>query len=196
MRKLISVICLFSLLLIGCSSTKEKEQEKEKAVCDVDCKQSNMDEYEGLKDGNHVFLDTTYEQAIQKLEDDKFSGILYYGYPSCPWCEEAVIIMNDVANDLEQNIYYVNKKSEDSLNHPELEQKTIKILDEAYGLEKDDEEQPRLYVPEVVVIKKGKIIAHHMGTVEGHDAKERKMNDDEKLLLTSIYEKMFNKIKK
>lgn len=194
MHKLLSIICLLSLLLIGCSATQEKEQEK--TVCDVDCKQSNMDEYEGLKDGSHVFLDTTYEQALQKMEDDKFTGILYYGYPACPWCEEAVIIMNDVANELKQNIYYVNKKSEDSLSHPELEQKTIKVLDEAYGLEKDDNQRPRLYVPEVVIIQKGKIINHHMGTVEGHDAKERKMNEDERLLLTSIYEKMFNKTKK
>lgn len=197
MRKFISVLFVFSLLLTGCNS-KEKTKEKDNSqnVCDVDCVKSDMEEYETLQGVDHVFLETTYEQAIQKLEDDTFTGILYFGFPKCPWCEEAVPIMNEIAKEKNLDIYYVNKRSEDSLAHPELETKIIKILDEAYGLDKDKEGNLRLYVPEVVTVRKGKILSHHLGTVDGHDAKERKMSDDEISLLTSIYQKMFDKIKK
>ena len=37
--------------------------------------------------------------------------------------------------------------------------------------------------------------AGHVGTVDGHDAHERKMNEQEKKDLQSIYEDMFQKLK-
>ena len=45
--------------------------------------------------------------------------------------------------------------------------------------------------PFVVVVKKGKAIKANIGTVEGHDAHERKMNEKEKRQLRKIYDAMF-----
>ena len=46
-------------------------------------------------------------------------------------------------------------------------------------------------LPFVVVVKKGKAIKANIGTVEGHDAHERKMNEKEKRQLRKIYDAMF-----
>lgn len=191
MRRLICLLCTL-LVLVGCAS---RPVEPNLNVCGFECENSDMSEYTSLVGVEHIFLDATFEEALQLLESDDFSGILYYGYPSCPWCKEAVVEMNDAAKSLGLEIYYVNKKSDFNLLHPELEEKTELILDKAYGLSVDEEGKPHLYVPEVVVIKKGKVVDHHLGTLEEHNAHERDMNEDEKQKLEDIYVQMFKKVK-
>ena len=85
----------------------------------------------------------------------------------------------------------MNKKSAFNRKHIELEEEIVKILDVAYGLEKNKDGNPHLYVPEVVVIKDGDIINHHLGTLEAHDATKRKMSENERTQLKDFYLKMF-----
>lgn len=54
----------------------------------------------------------------------------------------------------------------------------------------NDEGVLTLYVPLVLVVKDGKVIDGHEGTLESHDATERKMTNDEKEQLTKIYTKL------
>ena len=61
-------------------------------------------------------------------------------------------------------------------------------------LEEDDEGEKRMYVPYVFVIRDGKVISAHEGTVESHDAHERQMTDSEKIELTNTYQDMFAEI--
>lgn len=56
----------------------------------------------------------------------------------------------------------------------------------------NDEGILTLYVPLVLVIKNGKVIDGHEGTLESHDATERKMTNDEKEQLTKIYTKLMS----
>ncbi|MFR9256884.1 MAG: hypothetical protein ACLVJ6_16070 [Merdibacter sp.] len=51
-----------------------------------------------------------------------------------------------------------------------------------------------MYVPYVFVIRDGKVISAHEGTVESHDAHERQMTDSEKIELTNTYQDMFAEI--
>ena len=62
-------------------------------------------------------------------------------------------------------------------------------------MNKDNEGEYQIYVPFVIVIKDGKVVSGHIGTVEGHDAHERKMNDQEKQDLQDIYTEMFEQLK-
>ena len=50
----------------------------------------------------------------------------------------------------------------------------------------NDEGVLTLYVPLVLVVKDGKVIDGHEGTLESHDATERKMTNDEKSTLCCI----------
>lgn len=191
MRKYLLLFLL--VLLCGCSTNNPSSSSSN--VCGFDCEEANMDEYSLLEGNTHVFVEADYEQSLQMLENDSFTGIIYYGYPACPWCDEAIVEMNDAAKSLDLSIYYVNKKSEENLKQVALEEKIEAILDNAYGLMKDEEEKPHLFVPEVVVIKNGKIIDHHLGTFDAHDAHERDLNEEEKQQLENIYKGMFVKIK-
>ena len=40
----------------------------------------------------------------------KESAILYFGYPSCPWCVEALPVMNEVMKADKQHILYIRTK--------------------------------------------------------------------------------------
>lgn len=199
MRRLVMFLLTASLMLTvsSCSNTKKKSDNSEKQnVCDIECDDADMSEYETMQESDHVFKEITFAQSNDLLERDDFTGIIYYGFPSCPWCIEAVPVMNTVAKEYDLSIYYVNKRSQESADHPEEEKKAIEILDAAYGLDKDEEtNEPRLYVPEVIVVKDGEIVGHNMGTVKGHDAHERKMTSDEALILKTIYENLFIQIK-
>lgn len=191
MRKLCSFLCVLSML-VACSA---KPVDINQNVCGFECETSDMSEYTSLAGVDHVFLDVTYEEALQFLKSEEFSGILYYGYPACPWCEEAVVEMNDAAKAMNVDIYYINKKSDFNIAHPELEEATETILNTYFALDLDKEGKPHLYVPEVVVIKKGKVVDHHLGTFEEHDAHERTLNEKEKQTLEAIYVEMFQKMK-
>lgn len=180
---------MVGLLLCGCQ--KEVKQTSNKNVCDLDCEKADMGAYESFKDEDHVFLTTTFKQADTMLNDKNFSGILYFGYATCPWCNEALPIMNEVAKADKLSIYYVDKHSEANEKDKDGVAKITKLLDKAYGLQKDDEGNANIFVPEVVVVKDGKIVSHHMGTLEEHDATQRKMTTEEQGQLKSIYEDMF-----
>lgn len=196
MKKIGLLLLSMSFILFACDSDKEEETGN-KNVCDVDleCDTADMSEYENFNEEDHVFLEINFDEAKKLLETDDFNGIIYFGYPTCPWCIEALPIMNEVAKEKELSIYYVNKKSDINQEHPEWEQATTDILDAAYGLDKDDDGNPRIYVPEVIVVKDGEVVDHHMGTLDEHDATERKMTDDEKEEVKKIYEEMFSKLK-
>lgn len=110
-------------------------------------------EYETVTD-NNVFVYRTDEEIIKILKNG--TGIVYLGFPECPWCREYVKYLNEVAlaNDYEK-IYYKNILDERK-NNTDFYQELIKILDEY--LQYDDEGNKRIYVPAVIAVKKGKIV--------------------------------------
>lgn len=192
MRRIVMLVFMSVIVLTGCTQSISKKQDNHEIyACDLDCDDADMSEYTTLQDKDHVFKEITFAFSDELLQEEKFSGIIYYGYPNCPWCNEAVPLMNEIAKKYDQSIFYVNKKSQDSLDHPEEEEQAVALLSKEITLEKDEEGNPHLYVPEVVVIKNGKITSHHMGTVDGHDAHERVMNEEEINQLRVIYETMF-----
>ncbi|OCN05112.1 hypothetical protein A4S06_01645 [Erysipelotrichaceae bacterium MTC7] len=190
MKKFLCLLCAMCMVgVVACG-----KEEKTPNVCGVDCEKADVSEYEAFKDENHVFLEVNMNEANDFLESKEFTGVIYYGFPTCPWCIEVLPVLNDVAKTYDMNVYYVDRENDENKAHPEWREKATKILDDAFGLEKKDGE-PNLFVPEVVFVKNGKIVGHHMGTNDDHDATERKMNDKEIKDLTSVYESLFEKIK-
>lgn len=188
-KVLVMMCCLF--LVMGCS---EKNEEKKVELCGLGCEKADMSAYGDTLKENHQFLEATYKQTNGFYGNKDFTGVIYYGRSSCAWCIEIAPLLDDVAEKYDLNIYYVDKSSEVNQDKKE-ENKAIQILDEAYGLDKNEEGIPILYVPEVVFVKEGKIVDHHLGTIENHDAHERQMNKDEKRLVTSIYDNLMKELR-
>lgn len=126
----------------------------------------NQDKQNKIKDGekfsteytevekNNVFVYRSIEEIINILE--KGTGVVYLGFPECPWCQAYVKYLNDVSKDLGvEKVYYYNIR-EDRNNNTEEYQKVVSILTEY--LQNDEEGNKRIYVPSVIAVKKGTIV--------------------------------------
>lgn len=104
--------------------------------------------------------------------------------------------MNEVAKADKQHILYIQTRDDKKELLYTQDQKKEMISYTKQFMEKDDEGEYQLYVPFVVVVKDGKAVSGHIGTVDGHDAHERSMTDKEKQELKKLYEDMFSAVSK
>ncbi len=117
------------------------------------------DEYTFV-DENNIFVYTSAEKIIDILQ--KGTGIIYLGFPECPWCQQYVKILNETAmNNGINTIYYYNIL-EDRQKNTKIYQQILSILKDY--LLYDDENNPRIYVPDVTFVKNGVIVAHNNDT--------------------------------
>ena len=142
-KKLLLIIPLvLTFILVGC--TKEGiETDSEKFA----------KEYNTVTDDNY-FVYRNIDEIIKILEHG--TGVVYLGFPECPWCQAYVPMLNEVA-DIEglEKIYYYNIY-EDRKNNTDSYQKIVNIIGDY--LQYDDEGNKRIYVPAIIVVSEGKII--------------------------------------
>ena len=166
-KKILLIIpIIFAILLTGC--TKEEKQTDAKKFAE---------EYTQVTDDNY-FVYRTSEEIIKIL--DNGTGVVYLGFPECPWCQSYVKMLNEVA-DIEglEKIYYLNIL-EDRKNNTEDYQKIVDILKEY--LQYDDEGNKRIYVPAVIVVSKGEIVGFNDETsydTKGLEKPEDYWNEEE-----------------
>ncbi len=120
---------------------------------------------------DNVFVYRNSDEILKIMKNG--TGVVYLGFPECPWCSAYVIYLNEVAkeNHLDK-IYYYNIL-EDRKNNTEFYKEVIKLL--SGNLQYDDEGNERLYVPNVSFHVKGKIIGNDYETSKDtHDLKDPK----------------------
>lgn len=104
---------------------------------------------------DNVFIYKTEEEIINFLETG--TGIVYLGFPECPWCQSYVVYLNEVAKDSGiEKIYYLNVK-DIRTNNTENYQKIVSLLSDI--LPNDENGNKKVYVPQVVFVKKGNVVA-------------------------------------
>lgn len=121
-------------------------------------------EYTSVPEEN-VFVYKDEDFVIDALKNS--SGILYLGFPECPWCQAYVVYLNEVAKENNiSEIYYLNIK-DIRTNNTENYQTLVGLLGEI--LMTDDNGNKRIYVPQVVFFKDGKVIAgdNETSTISG-----------------------------
>lgn len=112
-----------------------------------------MEEYGTVKEDN-VFVYRTPKEIIKILENG--TGIVYLGFPECPWCKSYVTYLNEVAKENKvKKIYYLNIL-EDRKNNTDDYKKIVELLKEE--LQFDEEGNKRVYVPAVIAVKNGEIV--------------------------------------
>lgn len=110
-------------------------------------------EYTSVSKDN-VFVYRSKDEIINILEHG--TGIVYLGFPECPWCMAYVPLLNEIAkNEGIEKIYYYNIR-EDRKNNTKFYQKVVSILNDY--LNYDEEGKKRIFVPNVTFVKEGKII--------------------------------------
>ncbi|MEG0314791.1 MAG: hypothetical protein RR646_05985 [Erysipelotrichaceae bacterium] len=189
MKKITSIILVLCLMFIstGCSN---KETSKELIeLTKLESTKKDMTEYTLLKDTEHIFLETSYEQ-LNTLFANKGTGVVYLGGVGCPWCEECVPVLNAAAKKYKGLTIYspksITKEDDEAVFKKQYEIFNNNVL--------PGEEV--IYIPHVFVIVEGKVVADNLGTVDGHDAHTNKMTEEQITKLDAIYTGMFNKLVK
>jgi len=114
------------------------------------------------------------------------TGVVLFGYSTCQWCRNAIpVLIETVQKSKIETIYYVDVEA--------VNTESIKEILNPY-LREDDEQNKRLYVPDVYFIKDGEILDHHIGTVESYRNAFQKMNEEQKQELQDIYQAGIDKI--
>ncbi len=105
-------------------------------------------------DNDNVFVYRTLEEINKILKNG--TGIVYLGFPECPWCKAYVPYLSEVAKKAKlDKIYYFNILK-DRKNNTDNYKKTVELLKDY--LKYDDEGNKRIYVPAVIAVNKGKIV--------------------------------------
>ena len=132
---------------------KNSDSGKDKDQTEEVVEKKFTDEYPEVGEDN-VFSIKTIDEIIKVLEHG--TGLVYLGFPECPWCKEYVIHLNDVAK--EENvgsIYYCNILNDRKNNSSEY-QKIVSLIGEY--LQYDEEGNKKIYVPAVIAVNEGKIV--------------------------------------
>ena len=198
-KSIIYFLLSVSILLFGCKPTPESQNSNTTETLNlvyVDQKESDLKSYTFLADDNPAFKEITFESSI-KFFTEGYSGILYYGKVGCPWCERAVPILNAVAKDNNISIYYIdaNKgmgetKREREENYANLS----KYISDSF--QEDNNGKKGMFVPDVIAVKNGKMVAYHVSLVDDYDIhKNDQLSESQKQELYNIYQQMINATK-
>lgn len=151
---------------------------------------------------DNVIKYASFEEIIDLI--DNGTGVIYFGFPECPWCRNAVPSLLEAADSTGlETLYYFNAvdirdqkvldangkivtKKEGTKEYKELLEKLDDYLLPYDGLE--DDSIKRLYFPSVYFIKDGVVIGKHIDTVESHIDASKALDEEQKLELKTIYE--------
>jgi len=110
----------------------------------------------GLDSKTVVYESANIDEVINIISN-KY-GIIFMCTPETKWCKKYAELLNEVAIEKDvDKIYYLNIKNERSMNTNKY-QKLVNQLEDV--LFTDDTGNKRIYMPEVVFVRDGKIIAH------------------------------------
>ena len=141
---------------------------------------------------NNVFVYRNADEIIKILEGG--TGIVYLGFPECPWCQAYVPMLNEVAKEEGvEKIYYFNIR-EDRQENTKDYQKIVKLVKN--HLMKDDEGKERIFVPDIYAVKDGKILSHNNETsvIDSDITPSQYWTDSKKSELKQKFKKMIKDI--
>ncbi len=221
------IICLIIFLIVKVDKKKKEENESKTKVTDAI---KFKEEYEKLNDTINENNQKKYPEV--NIEDDNVmkyldvkevldilkdkTGVIYFGYPECPWCRNAVPVLLKAAESTGlAQIYYYNanqikniKEVDDEGNIIETQKEKDGYRDLLAALDSILEEytltdkegntvhtgEKRIYVPLVVFVKNGEIIAYHEATVDSQKDPYVLLNEEQTEELYNIYVENITKV--
>ena len=106
---------------------------------------------------DHIFRTLSAEEANSMIE--RGHGVLFLGFPECPWCQTLVPHLDASAKDMAiAEIQYFDIR-QDRADDTELYQKFVEKL-EPY-LDQGEDGKPRIFVPNVVILRNGEVVGNY-----------------------------------
>ena len=217
MIALVHVLCA-AIAIFAYLNVKDMEKE----LKDTDAIKFK-EEYEAInEEENSIKMEISEDNPIEYADYDKLleiinngTGIIYLGFPGCPWCRNALPVLFDVAKDNNvEIIYYMNilnerdsfvvedKKLVYAIDDEGNEKRgtkgykqLLKALDKhltEYIVSFEGKEyktgEKRIYAPTVIFVKDGKVVGLHVSTVESQENPREGLSKKQYKELYEIYE--------
>ena len=121
LKKISSFVILF-VLVMGCLLTGCTNKTPEQPVCETNKFEIEMESLNGKDNGyggsyltidipsNNKIKYATYQDVESMLTFG--TGVIYFGFPECPWCRNLVPTLLKVANEYETTVLYFNNRDE------------------------------------------------------------------------------------
>ena len=111
---LISLMAIICIFIIGFKYKKEDNDAikfKKEYESLNETKNKNGKEYIKVNiDKTNPIVYADYDKVINLIKND--TAVIYFGFPECPWCRNAVPVLLDTAKELGiEKIYYYNALS-------------------------------------------------------------------------------------
>ena len=150
------LVSILTIAVIFVIAFLTKEEPKEVVLTDAE---KFAEEYTEVSKDN-VFVYKNINEIIKIMEEG--TGIVYLGFPECAWCQAYVPYLNEVAKEEGiEEIYYFNIKEDRKENTDEYK-KIVELL--KARLQKDEEGNERVYVPNVSFHAKGELVGNNCET--------------------------------
>ena len=199
MKKWLSVLLAVLLAMTLCVPALADKEDSDHFIEEYESLNGQLDRT-GLYMNPEMHLPETvpfeyenFEDVVELLTEE--SGVLYVGFPTCPWCRQLVPALIDAWNQTNSNeeITYYNiydlrpTRSVDEEGNltetvppsPEYAKLVEILYDHLRPFEgANDETVKHIYSPMVVFVREGNVEYVHIGTVDGHDRGET-MTDEE-----------------
>lgn len=183
---LVSVLTILALFVIAFLTKEEPEE-----IVLTDAEKFAKEYTEVSKD--NIFVYKSIDEIIKIMEEG--TGIVYLGFPECAWCQAYVPYLNEVAKEEGiEEIYYFNIMEDRKENTKEYK-KIVELLKER--LQKDNEGNERVYVPNVSFHADGKLVGNNCETsldTKGLDNPEDYWTEEEVTELKAILTKYIDRV--
>ena len=212
---LILIIIILGILIAVVKNTKSYTEDEKKFKEEYESLNGTKSKNSGKKimevtipkDNNIKYI--TSKEVIDILKNK--TGVIYFGFPECPWCRNAIPVLINAANcECLDEVYYFNALSIRDIKHLDENGKIItdkegtkdyyeivKILGDKLssyeGL--NDASIKRLYFPTVVFVRDGEIVDLHISTVDDQKDPSKELTKKQKEDLLKIYKDGIKKIK-
>jgi len=160
------LIGVFAVVLVACGTNDAFEA-------------SDLSTYRDVH-GESNFYSVGMDEALALVQSDDFNGVLYFGFPGCPWCQAAVPVLVEASNMTNTPVHYVSRTHD--LREGEWLEWDAEMawwINDQFPLEWVNENlqtlqegdtpyRPNIFVPFVVHVRNGVIVEAHRGTYDGH----------------------------
>ncbi|AZQ78065.1 hypothetical protein EJ997_12695 [Flaviflexus ciconiae] len=145
---------------------------------------------------DHVFSPASEDEARGLLDDGH--GVIYFGFPSCPWCRNAVGPMDEAAKESGiEEIHYVNvSQIRDGQEGADYYAFLLEELGE-FAPEYPTEEDPgarRILVPLVAAVVDGEVVGSHLGSAPSQTDPSVALSDSQREELIGLYTDLFSAV--
>ena len=197
MKKILT--CLLAVVLLaGCfNKTDSKKNTSSNALTitnkvSLTSTKADMKGYKWIRNDVADFQLISLKESLRMFEEGG-TGILYYGYDKCAWCNRAVPELNEVAKELNLTIYYVDASAKVEKDDYK---KLLEYIDPVLKVNSTGEKG--FYVPAVIGVKNGKLVDYHVSLLDdfelSKDDPDKQLSDAQKQELQDIYRKIAKEV--